>query len=295
MTPTLECPAKINLFLEVVRKRPDGYHDIESVFCQIPMQDILSAELADDGRITMECSDPDLPADGRNLVVKAAAALQQRCGIATGLHFRLEKTIPAGSGLGGGSSNAAAALRLANTLWNAGLSNDELRELAPGIGADVAFFLHGGVCLCEGIGERITPLACRPPATARLGLFLPSIHSDTAAAYRNLRLPEPGQHRSAGRFIEAMRLGDVDTIGQEAFNRFEESVFACLPPLAKLRDGLAERLGRPVRLSGSGSGLWFLLRQGEEIGPDTARWAEGEGARLLALPFNLDRKAGHFA
>lgn len=293
--PTLPCPAKINLFLEVMRKRPDGYHDIESVFCQVPMADTLSAELAEGGDISMECSDPAIPADGRNLVVRAAAALQQRCGTGKGLRFRLGKTIPAGSGLGGGSSNAAAALRLANSLWNANLRDSELLRLAAGIGADVAFFLHGGVCLCQGIGEIITPLACRLPATARLGLFLPPIHSDTAAAYRNLRLPEPGKHRPAGRFIEAMQSGEVESIEHEAFNRFEESVFACLPALAKLRDGLAQRLGRPVRLSGSGSGLWFLLRQGEEIAEDTARWAGGEGARLLALPLNLDRKPGHFS
>lgn len=293
--PTLECPAKINLFLEVVRKRADGYHDIESVFCQIAMRDSLSAEPREDGRITMECSDPALPVDRRNLVVKAAAAVQRRCGIARGLHFRLRKTIPAGSGLGGGSSNAAAALRLANSLWDAGLSEDELLGLAADIGADVAFFLHGGVCLCEGIGEIISPLDCRLPPTARLGLFLPPIHSDTAAAYRNLRLPEPGKHRSAARFVEAMRSGGVEAIEREAFNRFESSVFACLPELGRLRDGLEKRIDHPVRLSGSGSGLWFLLRQDEEIGPDTARWAEENGARLLTLPLNLDRKPGHFA
>lgn len=288
-------PAKINLFLEVVDKRSDGYHNIESVFCGISLHDTLAAEVADGGEITLECAAPDIPRDERNLAIRAAKALQQRYAVPGGMHFRLEKTIPTGSGLGGGSSNAAAALRLANMLWGVNAPDGELREIAVRIGADVPFFLHGGTCLCRGVGEIITPLAAGLPASVGMGLFLPPIHSDTAAAYRTLRLPPPGRHRPAARFIEALERGDVDAIEEEAFNRFEATVFAALPALARFKTGLEERIGRPARMSGSGSGLWFLLRAGEEIGPDAVRWAEGEGARLERFTVNSDRKPGHFA
>lgn len=279
--PTRHSPAKINLFLEVVGKRPDGYHSIESVFCQIPLLDTIAAEKSEDGDISIVCSDTTIPQDDRNLAVKAAKALQKHYNVRHGLRLRLEKTIPAGSGLGGGSSNAAHTLLLARDAWGLDAPDAELAEIARHIGADVPFFLHGGTCLCEGIGERITPLTVRLPDTVRLGLALPPIHSDTASAYRGLRLPAPGQHRPATAFIESMRRQDVDAIEREAFNRFEPTVFAALPELARLRDGLVERLNRPVRLSGSGSGLWFLLREGEDIPPEARQWAEPTGMRLL--------------
>ena len=250
-------PAKVNLFLEVTDRRDDGFHNIESVFLEIALADELSVEKREDGAVTIECDRPGLPVDSRNLVVAAAELLRRECGIEKGAHFRLRKRIPSGAGLGGGSSNAAAALELANALWGTGLSRRELAGLGARIGSDVPFFLHGGTCLCRGRGEVIKPLAVFPDSIG-ICLVLSDIHSDTAAAYRGLRLPGPGEAKSADNFIGAMSAGDCVGMTAAAFNRFEETVFAALPELAEIREMLAQTVAVPVRMSGSGSGLWFF-------------------------------------
>ncbi len=285
------CPAKINVFLEVVEKRPDGYHNLESVFCEIPIHDTLSAEAIAEPDIVLDCSDPTLSCGDDNLVVKAARALKTACGVSTGIHFTLEKRIPAGSGLGGGSSDAAGALLLANEAWGLRLSREDLLSIASRIGADVPFFLYGGTCLCRGIGDIVTPLSVGLPAPLRLGLALPPIHSNTAAAYRGLRLPSPGAARRVNGFIAAFEQGDADAIEAASFNRFEETVFAAIPDLGRIHQRLMNDLRRPVRLSGSGSGLWFVLRDGESVPENVSRWLEGEGVRLEVVPVNPNRKA----
>lgn len=262
MTYTLTCPAKLNLFLEVTGKRPDGYHDIESVYLAIDLADTLRADPGPEGRITLACDQPDVPVDDRNLVVKAAELLRRECGVREGIAFHLEKRIPMGGGLGGGSSNAAAALRLANAVWRCGLSDADLAALAERIGSDVPFFLYGGFCLCRGRGEKITRLGHFPGGVG-LGLVLPPIHSDTASAYRGLRLPAPGNARKAERFIKAMESGDPAAMASEAFNRFEETIFSAFPELGRLHAVLNGGLRHGARLTGSGSGLWFFAVPGE--------------------------------
>lgn len=255
--PMLLSRAKLNLFLEVVGKRSDGFHDIESIFVEIDLADILTADAEESGVIVFTCDVPEVPTDNANLVIRAADLLQRECGARGGIRFRLEKRIPMGSGLGGGSSNAAAALRLANELWKTGLSRAELAALGARLGSDVPFFLHGGVCLCEGRGERVTPVPF-PVNFPPLGLALSGIHCDTAAAYRGLRLPTPDGRLGVESFLRAMEAGNIRAMAASAFNRFEETVFAALPELGGLHSRLEQRLKRPVRMSGSGSGLWFF-------------------------------------
>lgn len=276
---TVLAPAKLNLFLEVVGKRGDGYHDIESVFLQIDLADELTIEPAEGGGIVLECDDPSLPVDDANLVVRAARLLARETGTGEGARFRLRKRIPHGSGLGGGSSDAAAALRLANRLWRTGLSDAELERLGLALGSDVPFFFHGGLCLCRGRGEDITPLPpC--PGELRLGAALPAIHSDTAAAYRGLRLPGPAERRSVDAFVRALAAGDVEAMAAAAFNRFSATVFAALPGLEETRRRLARELPHGPWLSGSGAGMWFFA-------PGAAAWERlsgfggQDGLRLL--------------
>lgn len=276
-------PAKLNLFLEVVGKRPDGFHDIESVFVEIGLADTLHAALADSEASTLACDDPAVPTDGKNLILQAAELLRSECGLGgrtAGIHFRLEKRIPMGGGLGGGSSNAAAALRLANDLWRTGLSDARLAELGARLGSDVPFFLHGGTCLCEGRGERITPLPPFP-ANVALGLAVSGIHSDTAAAYRGLRLPAAPERRTAAAFIRAMERADVPGMTRAAFNRFEETVFATLPGLWAIHRKAERTLHRPVRMSGSGSGLWFFRERGEFTPAESA--LTNESVRIIPV------------
>lgn len=266
-------PAKINLFLEVTGKRPDGFHDIESVFLEIDLADRLAVEPAEGG-VSLACDHPGLTTGPDNLVVKAAETLKRIAGVKEGARFRLEKRIPMGSGLGGGSSNAAAALRLANDLWGAKLSNIELAAIGATVGSDVPFFLYGGTCLCRGRGEIIESLPDFPRETP-LCLALSGIHSDTAAAYRGLSLANRAEQRRADPFISALASGDADAMARLAFNRFEPTVFAALPELAAIHARLADA-GLPARLSGSGSALWFFGSA------DTAREAlAGAGVTVM--------------
>jgi len=255
--PTMQCPAKINLFLEVIQKRPDGYHDLESVFLAVDLTDSLSAEAMDDGRITMECSDPSVPTGNDNILVRAAQKLQERHHVRQGIRFYLEKRIPMGGGLGGGSSDAAGALHLANQLWDLQLAPVQLAETGMLVGSDVPFFCHGGAALCKGRGEIVTPLE-PPTADIPLTLVLSSLHSNTASAYAQLQLPEPAGVRSAAPCIAALRTSGPHALEAAAFNRFEPSVFAALPDLGILHARLSAALNKPVRMSGSGAALWYI-------------------------------------
>lgn len=280
---TLPAYAKLNLFLEVTGKRPDGYHNLESVFVEISLADRLHAVPHRANLISLLCDDPGLPLDSRNLVVKAAALLQRRCGIdRQGLALQLQKNIPAGSGLGGGSSDAAAVLRLANELWECGLDSGQLAAIGAEIGSDVPFFLYGGAALVSGRGENIAPLEDFPKKV-EFGLAIPPIVSYTGQAYAAFRLPDPGKaKKSASAFVDAMRRGDVRAMEQSAFNRFEASVFAALPALQAIHAGLQERLACPVRMSGSGSALWFFAAGDWQANRDLQQWAEDTGVRLLS-------------
>ncbi len=254
---SVDCPAKINLFLEVLRKRADGYHDLSSVFLAVDLTDRLTAEVRDDGKLSLTCTAPGIPLDESNLVIRAANALRHRYGVRYGAHFHLEKRIPSGAGLGGGSSNAAAALRAANTLWQLNLDNETLAGIGAGIGSDVPFFLSGGTALCEGRGERISPLSPFPRHTP-LVLVLTTLQSNTGAAYAGLQLPAPDQQRNADDFIQAMENQTISGMESAAFNRFEPSVFHALPQLRALSDAMSHVLDRPLRMSGSGTALWFF-------------------------------------
>ncbi|MGA2368250.1 MAG: 4-(cytidine 5'-diphospho)-2-C-methyl-D-erythritol kinase [Dehalococcoidia bacterium] len=152
---TVKAPAKINLVLEVLGKRGDGYHETKSIMQAVSLFDILSFEKSD--RLEIGCNVPALRS-ADNLVIKAAEELREKTGCGGGARIRLEKAIPLDSGLGGGSSDAAAALVGLNKLWSLSLSQKNLAEIAADVGSDVPFFIYGGTCMAEGRGERITPL-----------------------------------------------------------------------------------------------------------------------------------------
>lgn len=279
---SLRACAKLNLFLEVTGKRGDGYHDIDSVFVEIDLADTVRARTAASGEITLDCDAPDLSTGKDNIAVRAALALRDAAGVpGKGIALQLHKRIPCGGGLGGGSSDAAASLRLANELWGCGLDDAALLTLAAGLGSDVSFFLHGGVCRCRGRGEIIEPL---PPFPDRLelGLALPPFPSSTVSAYKSLCLPQPGGARSPDHFIEAMTRGRVGAMRELAFNRFEETVFRDLPELGKMHAELEALLGHSVHMSGSGSTLWFFAEKGWRNNPRLSAWAEAGGVTLLS-------------
>jgi 4-diphosphocytidyl-2-C-methyl-D-erythritol kinase len=179
MVLSAEAPAKINRELRVGPRRPDGYHEIRSRLCSIDFSDRLEVEESD--RLDLSCSGFPIPCDETNLVARAARVVADRIGIAPGARIRLEKRVPAGAGLGGGSADAAVTLLLLSKLWGSSLPREELSEVAAGLGSDVPFFLYGGEADVAGRGERVTPLEDSPPA--KLFVWIPPFAVSTAQVY----------------------------------------------------------------------------------------------------------------
>lgn len=261
----LRAPAKINLYLEVVGRRPDGYHNIESIMQTVSLYDRLIIETRPGGALSMECSDPGLPVDERNLVMRAAVALKAALGTAKGAHIRLEKQVPMGAGLGGGSSDAAACLNGLLSLWGESLPHEQLVAIGAKLGADVPFFLKGGCAIASGIGEVLEPLSPVPAATVIL--VNPGFPVATPGVYRGLRFPLTNVQK-INRITNLLHSGlPVTEWGPCLFNRLEEVVLPQYPQIRRIKDELA-RLGAFSLMSGSGStvfGIVKTLDDGERI------------------------------
>ena len=176
----LPAPAKLNLFLHVLRRRADGYHELQTVFALIDLADWIDVERREDGQLHRS---GDVVGDVQlDLVMRAARLLQQRTASRFGADIHLSKRIPAGAGLGGGSSDAATTLIVLNRLWNTGLARQQLADLALELGADVPFFVHGRNALAEGRGEQLTPLALQP---AHYAVIWPQVHVSTKEIFED--------------------------------------------------------------------------------------------------------------
>ena len=249
-----DAPAKLNLGLRVLRKRPDGFHDLETAFVPVGWADGLTAAPAE--TLTLACSDASLPTDASNLVVRAALALARHAGVEPRAALTLVKRVPYGAGLGGGSADAAAALRLLARLWNLAVSEAELHALAAGLGSDVPFFLLGAPALATGRGEVLTPLR-RDDGTPwhcpfALVVAVPPVHVATAEAYRLVvpdARPRPGLRA-------AIVSDDLDRWTRDVANDFEAPLVACHPAIGAARDALREAGAGYAAMSGSGSAVF---------------------------------------
>lgn len=253
---TLKAYAKLNLVLEVLGRRADGYHEIVSIMQTVSLHDILTLEVA--GRITLNFSLPGLP-DHANMVLKAAQRLAEVTGYGGGAVIGLEKHIPVGAGLGGGSSDAAAALRGLNKLWQLGLTAERLMAIGAGLGSDVPFFIYGGACLVEGRGERVTPLAdLEKTWFVLLRPDLPVPPGKTAALYR---LVQP-VHYTSGGLSTGMR-DQFARLGERKpwtiYNVFEKVAPGAFPGLSKYMEDFRWEGASEVHLAGSGPMLFTLL------------------------------------
>jgi len=261
----LAAPAKLNLFLEVLGRRPDGYHQIETVMLAVDLADRVRFWQRPAGELSISVSGGEAPADEGNLALRAARAVQAASGRREGLHLHIDKHIPAGGGLGGGSSDAAAVLRGLSRLWRLGARPGDLEALGATLGSDVNFFLRGGLAVCTGRGEEVAPLLT--PVRAGFVLHLPGIHAATREAYARVRIPLTADRRSGRNLLEAVARDDLTAAGRELFNRLEEPVFESCPALAAAK----ERLRKPPRalgalLSGSGSTIYALAAPGDVDG-----------------------------
>jgi len=236
--------AKINWFLEITGKRPDGYHTLNTVFQTISLGDRLTLRKADDLYLT--CSDPALPVDERNLAMKAALRLRLLLGEKRGAAIHLEKITPMGAGLGGGSADAAAVLKGLLKLWRRRIAPRVLARLAVSLGADVPFFLKGGTCAATGIGEKLKPL--KPVPKTWLVIIWPGFGVATKDAYGKVKLP----------FIKTAPDRQADP-RKTLFNRFESLVFPDHPALPELKADVVRGGAAAALMSGSGSAVFGIV------------------------------------
>jgi 4-diphosphocytidyl-2-C-methyl-D-erythritol kinase len=253
-TVVVQAPAKVNLFLEVLGKRPDGYHDIETLMVAVSLNDELEFKEESSGAIRLRCDHPELSTGPDNLICRAAALLKERTGCARGAEIVLHKRIPLAAGLAGGSSDAAATLAGLNRLWGLGLADARLAALGAELGSDVAFFFAGRAAWCTGRGEQVTPL--RAGADLNFVLVCPRVGLSTAAVYREVRVPDrPVQGEPIRRAFEA---GDVGEIGRRLHNRLQEPAERLCPVVADIRRRMQGLASAGHLMSGSGTSYFAL-------------------------------------
>ena len=246
-------PAKLNLDLRVLGRRADGFHELDSIVARISLYDVIELRPRDDGRIRLEC--PGLPglAPEKNLAWRAAERLAARAGGARGVDIALTKHIPAGSGLGGGSSDAAAVLAAMNDLWGLHLPAPELAEIAAGLGSDVPLFLGPPAARIRGRGEIVEPAAVHPFVAL---LVLPEIHCPTPEVYAAWDAAAAPRGSPPAR----PRMTALPSVWREGLvNDLAAAARTVRPELGELMDLLAAEMGLPVQLTGSGSGLFVLF------------------------------------
>ncbi len=299
-------PAKINLHLRVGPKQMDGFHPLVSWMVTVGLFDTLDFTLDTAGRVDLSCSDPSLPVDDQNLVVRAARMLQAEAtrtsggetsaschaaGNRLGARIELFKAIPSGGGLGGGSSNAAVTLIALNELWGLNLPRQRLSELAAGIGSDVPFFLGGPsnvspdqICpsaICTGRGEIVSRVD--PPRAKWVVLMLPDTSMPTPAVYRQFdQTPfSPGWNEAIGWTQQCPK---AEELLRRLRNDLETPAFAISPDLGRLRQTAETLVARPVRMSGSGSSL-FTLYDERRVAEDAGFLIHRElGVRTMTVP-----------
>jgi len=255
-------PCKVNLLLNILGRRPDGFHELETVMQPVNLCDEVAFERSESG-ILLTCNEPSLPTDADNLVHRAATAFFQRGGITAGVRIHLDKKIPMAAGLGGGSGNAATTLLALNDLFERPLAAEALQEIAARLGSDIPFFLQSDPAVAVGRGEKVTSL----PAFRALqgGAFLlvhPGFGIATAWAYKELaRFPAAlhGQPGRAAKLISLLDAGDLRKASREFYNSLEAPALDKYPWLAVLQDFLRENGAAAVLMSGSGSTTFAIV------------------------------------
>ena len=257
----VRAPAKVNLFLEVLRRRDDGYHELATLMTAVSLYDTLAFRDDPSGAVRLRCDRPDLSAGPDNLICRAAELLRRRAGRDLGVDARLWKRIPMAAGLGGGSSDAAAALAGLNALWRLGLGRDELLGLAAELGSDVPFFFAAPAAWCTGRGEKVEAVALGRPLD--FVLVSPPFGLSTAEVFRKVVVPPAPE--SGAEVRRAVESGDVEEIGRRLHNRLQVPAerlrpqvaewterLAALGPAGSLMTGSGSTVLRPLPLAGGG-------------------------------------------
>lgn len=252
----IKAPAKINLSLDVLHKRSDGFHEVEMIMTTIDLADRVELTFLEEDAIRINSQNRFVPDDQRNLAFQAAKLLKERFQVKAGVHISIEKNIPVAAGLAGGSSDAAATLRGLNKLWKLNLTLDELAELGSEIGSDVSFCVYGGTALAKGRGEKITQLP--PPPTCWVVLAKPFIGVSTADVYRRLELSGIN-HPNLPAMVEAIKEGSFEGVCDNVGNVLEEVTLKLYPEVAQIKDQMQRFGADAVLMSGSGPTVFALV------------------------------------
>lgn len=255
----VQAPAKLNLHLEVLGKRPDGYHELETLMVSVSLYDTLTFRPQPSGT-TVHCADEQVGAVDDNLVTRAIRLVREQSGRTDGIAVELDKQIPVAAGLAGGSSDAAATLSALNHLWDLQWPKDRLVQLAEQLGSDVAFFFDTPAAVARGRGELVTP--CQLGAPLHAVLISPEAGLSTAQVYANLKPPD--KPVSIDPIVGALKAGDVEQVAQLLFNRLEEASLPLSPAVASLKEQAASWDCAGHLMSGSGSTYFALCRSAEQ-------------------------------
>ena len=285
----LRAMAKINLALDVLGRRPDGYHDVRMIMQTISMYDALDIQIKKEPGIELSTNLPYVPADSRNLAYKAADLLMQEFHIKEGLQIHLEKFIPVSAGMAGGSSDAAAVLVGVNNLFGLGLSQEELMKRGSTLGADIPYCVMRGTALAEGIGEKLTPLPSVPECFVLVGK--PPVSVSTKAAYESLRLEEIDHRPDIDGMIESLKAGDLRGITSRMQNVFQPGISEIYPVIGDIVKLMEENGAMKAIMSGSGPSVFGIYEKRKEASNAAEKLRSSGLARTVyvARMFRVDK------
>ncbi|AIQ26808.1 MULTISPECIES: 4-(cytidine 5'-diphospho)-2-C-methyl-D-erythritol kinase [Paenibacillus] len=258
-----KAPAKINLMLDVLHKRADGFHEVEMIMTMVDLADRLELSELKRDSIIISSQAGYIPLDEKNLAFQAARLIKDRYNVRSGVHIHLDKRIPVAAGLAGGSSDAAATLRGLNRLWRLGIPAQELQELGAELGSDVPFCVTGGTALATGRGERLTQIASPPQCWVVLAK--PPINVSTAEVYGRVRANNIAVHPSALRMQQAIEAGDFSAVCAGLGNVLEDVTLKLHPEVQQLKEAMMKLGADGVLMSGSGPTVFGLVSKQSKV------------------------------
>lgn len=280
-TMKLKALAKINLGLDVVRKREDGYHEVRMIMQNIQLHDELELTVKDTPGISLETNLSDIPCDEGNLVYKAAKLLMDEFHVEKGIHIRLDKYIPVAAGMAGGSSDAAATMIGVNELFALGLTTQELMERGVKIGADVPYCIMGGTSLAEGIGEVLSPLP--PMPECYLLIAKPPVGVSTAFVYGNLRANELEHHPDIDGMIETLKADNLTDLCSKMENVLETVTVPAYPVIDEIKKLMISSGAQGALMSGSGPTVFGIFTKEETAKTAMEKVKESQLANQIFL------------
>ncbi|TVX95783.1 4-(cytidine 5'-diphospho)-2-C-methyl-D-erythritol kinase [Cohnella terricola] len=252
-----KAPAKINLVLDVLNKREDGFHEVEMVMTMVDLADRLEMEELPRDQIVLSSQAGFIPLDEKNLAFQAARLIKERYGVKRGVYIHLDKQIPVAAGLAGGSSDAAAALRGLNRLWNLNLSTEELETLGAELGSDIPFCIRGGTALARGRGEKLETIS--PPPQCWVILAKPPINVSTADVYGKFRVSDIPKHPSVADMMGALSRQSFHDMCASLGNVLESVTLNRYPEVKQIKDCMIKSGADGVLMSGSGPTVFGLV------------------------------------